>query len=173
MEILVNSKKEVDALINAGALDIPKVCERGFPILISFSGIRYDSWDTPENDILYQDTNYFLKLLRTLPSIVPLQIVEDKEEVVEKTVEDESDWTDSHYNHNYYFTPEEKEQGFVRLDVYKVAKVWKIGSKDDSGALWHTFKIFPRFGEKNTKEREIKAMYAQIKALAEIQGVEL
>ncbi len=55
----------------------------------------------------------------------------------------------------------------------KLRKVWKIGSKDDSGALWHTFKVFPRYGEKNTKEREIIAMYKQIKCLAEIEGVVL
>ncbi len=30
-------------------------------------------------------------------------------------------WTDQHYNHNYTLTEEEKEQGFIKLDVYKVA----------------------------------------------------
>lgn len=84
-----------------------------------------------------------------------------------------TEWTDQHYNHNYTLTPEEIEQGFVKLDVYKVAKVWKIGSKDDSGCLWHTFKVFPRFGEKNSREREIIAMYKQIKCFAEIEGVDL
>lgn len=86
---------------------------------------------------------------------------------------DKEAWTNTHYNHNYILTEKEKEQGFVKLDAYKVAKVWKIGSKDDSGALWHTFKIFPRYGEKNSVEREIKAMYNQIKCLAEIEGVDL
>ena len=48
-----------------------------------------------------------------------------------------------------------------------------IGGKDDSGALWHCFKTIARFGEKNSREREIKALYAQIKCLAEIEGVNL
>lgn len=97
---------------------------------------------------------------------------------LEKTLEEEvritdnnSEWSAAHYDHKYFLSEEEKDQGFVKLDVYKVAKVWKIGSKDDSGALWHTFKIFPRFGEKNSREREIRAMYEQIKCLAEIEGV--
>ena len=83
------------------------------------------------------------------------------------------DWTDTHYNHNYTLTEEDIENGCVRLDAYTVSKVWKIGSKDDSGALWHMFKTFPRYGEKNTKEREIKALYAQVKSLAKIEGVKL
>lgn len=110
---------------------------------------------------------------------VKVYLVEDVEEefnstakVVQEPVDKES-WTDTHYNHHYTLTEKEREQGFVKLDAYKVAKVWKIGSKDDSGCLWHTFKIFPRYGEKNSIEREIKAMYNQIKCLAEIEGVTL
>ena len=84
-----------------------------------------------------------------------------------------AEWTNKHYDHNYTLTEEDIENGYVRLDAYTVAKVWKIGSKDDSGALWHTFKVFPRYGEKNPIEREIKAMYNQIKCLAKIEGVNL
>ncbi len=84
-----------------------------------------------------------------------------------------TEWTDKHYDFNYTLTKEDIEKGFVHLDVYTVAKVWKIGSKDDSGALWHTLKCIPRYGEKNDKKREIKAMYNQIKALARIEGVSL
>lgn len=83
------------------------------------------------------------------------------------------EWTDKHYDHYYTLTPEDISEGKVRLDAYTVSKVWKIGSKDDSGALWHTFKLFPRWGEKNSVEREIKALYAQTKALAKIYNVKL
>ena len=34
-------------------------------------------------------------------------------------------------------------------------------------------KTVARFGEKNSREREVKALYAQIKCLAEIEGVSL
>ena len=34
-------------------------------------------------------------------------------------------------------------------------------------------KTIARFGEKNSREREIKALYAQIKRLADIEGVDL
>jgi hypothetical protein len=83
------------------------------------------------------------------------------------------EWTDKHYDHYYHLTPEDISAGKIRLDAYTVSKVWKIGSKDDSGALWHTFKLFPRWGEKNSVEREIKALYAQTKALAKIYNVKL
>ena len=82
-------------------------------------------------------------------------------------------WTAKHYDHYYTLTPEDISEGKIRLDAYTVSKVWKIGSKDDSGALWHTFKLFPRWGEKNSVEREIKALYAQTKALAKIYNVKL
>lgn len=83
------------------------------------------------------------------------------------------EWTDKHYNLTYTLTESDKSSGFVKLDPYLVSKVWKVGSKDDSGALWHCLKTIARFGEKNSQEREIKALYAQIKRLAEINNVRL
>ena len=83
------------------------------------------------------------------------------------------EWTDKHYNFSYTLTEKDKSSGVVKLDPYLVSKVWKVGSKDDSGALWHCLKTIARFGEKNSQEREIKALYAQIKRLAEINNVEL
>lgn len=84
-----------------------------------------------------------------------------------------TEWTDKHYDAFYHLTPKDIERGFVKVDPYFVAKQWKIGSKDDSGALWHCFKAIARFGEKNTREREIKALYAQVKRLAELEDIEL
>lgn len=85
----------------------------------------------------------------------------------------QQEWTDKHYDNNYTLTQKDIERGFVKIDPYFVSKMWKIGSKDDSGALWHCFKTIARFGEKNSREREVKALYAQIKRLAEIEGVDL
>lgn len=84
-----------------------------------------------------------------------------------------TEWTDKHYDFSYQLTRQDIENGFVKVDPYFVSKQWKIGSKDDSGALWHCFKTIARFGEKNSKEREIRALYAQIKRLAELEGIEL
>lgn len=83
------------------------------------------------------------------------------------------EWTDKHYSFSYHLTELDFERGYIKIDPYFVAKQWKIGSKDDSGALWHCFKTIARFGEKNNREREIKALYAQIKRLAELEGVSL
>lgn len=82
-------------------------------------------------------------------------------------------WTDSHYDNYYELTKEDVLEGRVKLDTYLVAKVWKVGSKDDSGALWHSLKTINRFGQKNDVSREIQALYAQAKALARIYGVTL
>ena len=82
-------------------------------------------------------------------------------------------WTDKHYDFNYTLTEDDIEKGVIKIDPYFVAKQWKLGSKDDSGALWHTFKGIARFGEKNSIEREIRAFHAQIKRLAELNGVKL
>ena len=82
-------------------------------------------------------------------------------------------WTDKHYNFNYTLTEKDIEAGSIKLDPYFVAKQWKMGSKDDSGALFHMLKTVARFGDKNPVEREIIAMYAQVKRLAELYDVVL
>lgn len=83
------------------------------------------------------------------------------------------EWTDKHYDNKYQLSEEDIKNGFINLDVYFVSKQWKIGSRDESGALWHCLKTIARFGDKNSKEREIKALYAQIKCLAKLEGVDL
>jgi hypothetical protein len=82
-------------------------------------------------------------------------------------------WTDKHYDFTYTLTEKDIEAGEIKIDPYFVSYQWKLGEKDNSGALWHCFKGIARFGEKNTVEREIKALHAQIKRLAEIHGVTL
>lgn len=82
-------------------------------------------------------------------------------------------WTDSHYKATYTLTPEDLERGTLKIDPYFVSRHWRLGIKDESGALFHQLKTLARFGEKNTREREIRALYGQVKRLAELEGVNL
>lgn len=82
-------------------------------------------------------------------------------------------YTTNHYDMYYYLTEKDIQEGKIKVDAYWVAKQWKTGSRDDSGALWHSLKTIARFGEKNSVEREIKALYNQAKALGRIYNVEL
>lgn len=95
---------------------------------------------------------------------------EDFVKVVPNTLKE---YTTKHYDTYYQLTDKDIEEGKIRVDAYWVAKQWKIGSRDDSGALFHNLKTIARFGEKNSVEREIKALYNQTKALARVYGVEL
>ena len=88
-------------------------------------------------------------------------------------IETTDHYTTDHYNLYYTLTEKDIEAGKIKVDAYWVAKQWKTGSRDDSGALWHSLKTIARFGEKNDKAREIKALYNQAKALARIYDVEL
>lgn len=87
--------------------------------------------------------------------------------------EEEDGYSKSHYEFDYTLTEKDKEKGMIRLDPYFVSKQWELGSKDETGIIWHCFKTIARFGVKNSKEREIKALYNQIKRLAELEGVDL
>ena len=82
-------------------------------------------------------------------------------------------WTDKHYDFTYELTEEDISKGSLKIDPYFVAKQWKTGSKDDSGALFHVLKTVARFGDKNDVEREVKALYAQVLGVARSFGVEL
>lgn len=93
--------------------------------------------------------------------------------MVAYNVEVKDTYTTDHYNMYYTLTENDIEAGKIKVDAYWVAKQWKTGSRDDSGALWHSLKTIARFGEKNDKAREIKALYNQAIALARIYDVEL
>lgn len=80
---------------------------------------------------------------------------------------------DTHYDFFYELTMEETNLRQLKIDPYFVAKQWRLGERDPSGVLFHILKTIARFGDKNSKEREIKAIYLQIKRLAELEGVEL
>lgn len=80
---------------------------------------------------------------------------------------------DAHYNFDYTLTDDDRQAGTIKVDPYFVARQWRIGSKDDSGVLFHLLKNIARFGDKNSREREIVALYKSIKRLAALEGVEL
>lgn len=84
-----------------------------------------------------------------------------------------TEWSDSHYSFQYPLTSQDKQDGTIRVDPYFVSKQWKLGKKDDTGTIFHILKTIARFGDKNSKEREIKALYAQVVRLAELEGVTL
>ena len=109
--------------------------------------------------------------------MVLLNTLEDDYEVPDWdddiSIRPKDSYTTDHYNMYYTLTEKDIEAGKIKVDAYWVAKQWKTGSRDDSGALWHSLKTIARFGEKNDKAREIKALYNQAKALARIYDVEL
>lgn len=78
---------------------------------------------------------------------------------------------DQHYNFFYYLTPEDREKDYIKIDPYFVANQWNFNKNDPTGCIFHIFKTCARFGSKNTKAREIEAMYKTIKRLAELEGI--
>lgn len=92
---------------------------------------------------------------------------------VKKETKDNDEFSDKHYNFKYKLSDKDIEAGFIKIDPYFITKEWKLNSKDDTGILFHSLKTLCRFGEKNSIEREIKALNAQIVRLAEINDVKL
>lgn len=84
-----------------------------------------------------------------------------------------TEWTDKHYDFNYTLTEDDIEKGVIKIDPYFVADQWKLGEKDNSGVIFHILKTCSRYKCKHKEEREIKAIYGQIKRLAELRGIEL
>ncbi|HEX8887096.1 MAG TPA: hypothetical protein VF797_21625 [Noviherbaspirillum sp.] len=80
---------------------------------------------------------------------------------------------DAHYAFSYTITDEDRRRGAIKVDPYFMAKQWRLGAKDDSGTLFHVLKTIARFGEKNSREREIRAIHATILRLAQLEGVDL
>lgn len=84
---------------------------------------------------------------------------------------------DKHYNFGYThkLSEEEKNAGevVINIDPYFVSNQWQLGTKDNTGIVFHCLKTLARFGDKNSKEREIKALFLQVKRLAELEGVTL
>jgi len=79
-----------------------------------------------------------------------------------------SEWSDKHYNFIYKLTEEDIKNKEIKIDPYFVSKEWKLGSKDETGILFHILKTIARFGLKNTIEREIDAILAQATRLKQL-----
>lgn len=95
------------------------------------------------------------------------------QEISSETPTDTPARIDSHYDFFYELSQHEAQFLQLKVDPYFVSKQWRVGERDHSGALFHILKTIARFGDKNGREREIKAIYLQIKRLAELEGVEL
>lgn len=80
---------------------------------------------------------------------------------------------DAHYSFNYTLSQEDIDMGYIKVDPYFVSNTWKLGSKDDTGVVFHCLKNLSRYGVKNSKEREIIALYKSVKRLAQLEGVDL
>lgn len=80
---------------------------------------------------------------------------------------------DSHYNFTYVLTQDDVSAGQLRVDPYFVSQQWRLGSKDNTGVIFHIMKNISRFGDKNTKEREIIAIFKSILRLADLEKVKL
>lgn len=97
---------------------------------------------------------------------------DDSEEWME-VESDSSVWSNKHYDFFYSLSDEEIKNRKIKIDPYFVSKQWRLGLKDESGILFHNLKTLARFGDKNSRAREIKALHAQIVRLAEIEGIDL
>lgn len=93
--------------------------------------------------------------------------------VLGESVEDKGEWTDKHYNFTYDLKEGDIKQGVIKIDPYFVNEVWGLNKKDSTGIIFHCLKTLARWTDKNPEEREIRALYGQIKRLAEMRGVEL
>ncbi|MNK14254.1 hypothetical protein D3C87_323530 [compost metagenome] len=130
-----------------------------------------DENQLPENGWLFYekdlDVGFELVTEKNSPSTVINNVT-----IVQSPVETPAR-IDGHYDFFYELSPFEAEFLQLKVDPYFIAKQWRIGERDPSGVLFHILKTIARFGDKNPKEREIKAIYLQIKRLAELEGVEL
>lgn len=133
---------------------------------LNISGMLWEFYPEATGSWYYDTNNPKYRTEAKAPSGKTSEALKEAREIKEQ-------WTDAHYDNIYQLTEEDIERGNIKVDVYWVAKQWKIGSKDDSGALWHSLKSVARFGEKNSVEREVKALYNQAKALARIYNVDL
>lgn len=129
------------------------------PYFVSKHGINYYPCEDSEHDVYGVDVEH-CEVIRE----ESLQSVEDN--IEQKSI-------DKHYNFNYDLSAEDRKKSSIKVDPYFVANVWKLGEKDNTGVLFHCLKTIARFSEKNSKEREIKALYKQIKRLAELENIDL
>lgn len=85
----------------------------------------------------------------------------------------DTSWSNSHYDFYYDLTQQDIDLGKIKLDPYFINQQWGLNKKDDTGALFHNLKTISRFADKNSVDREIKALYNQVKRMAELYNVDL
>lgn len=126
-----------------------------------------DKWYVCESD------NISLIRIEDVLPVCSSSAVSDFEQETPKHVE-QAKPIDSHYTgFTYSLTEADKQSGVLKVDPYFVSKQWNLGAKDSTGVLFHCLKNISRYSDKNTKEREIRALHLQVKRLAELEGVTL
>lgn len=80
---------------------------------------------------------------------------------------------DKHYDFKYKLKEEDIKRGYIKVDPYFVSYIYKFNQIEPTGGLFHIFKTVARFGRKNGIVREVRAIYASIKRVAEIYGIDL
>lgn len=78
-----------------------------------------------------------------------------------------------HYGFKYHMRFDEHQQGWIIIDPYAVAQVWKLGERDPSGCLFHVLKTLSRLGlkEGNSVEREIRSMELSLARYREVRKI--
>lgn len=78
-----------------------------------------------------------------------------------------------HYGFKYHLRRDEVLNGHVIIDPYAVAKVWNLGSKDPSGALFHILKTIAKLSklEGNSLEREIQSIELTLKRYRDVRKI--
>jgi predicted transcriptional regulator len=98
------------------------------------------------------------------------EIIDNKQEL-KKIEKGKNEYDKSHYDFMYKLTEKDIKKEKIKIDPYFVASVWNI--QDNTGVLFHNLKNIARYGKKNSKGREIKSIYYQIKRLAELLNIDL
>lgn len=157
---------------------IGKETDYDYELEIHEAGVLVDK----ENNMWISDGGERFKWVTSEPDSYPklgeywefVDDIESTENPNHTQLASKNEWTDKHYNFNYQLKPIDIEKGFVKLDAYLINKIWRLNAADSTGAAFHCLKTLTRLAnEKNSKEREIRALYGQVKRWAEIEGIEL
>ena len=78
-----------------------------------------------------------------------------------------------HYGFKYHLRENEAQTGWVIVDPYAVAKVWRLGERDPSGCLFHILKTIARLGKKegNSLERELQSIELSLARYRDVRKI--
>jgi len=75
----------------------------------------------------------------------------------------------AHYDRfSVKLSKKEIKEGVIRIDPYRVAEIWKLGERDNSGCLFHILKTIARSKVGNSAIREMESIAATIKRKLEL-----